>query len=196
MRNTSKKVIHVGLITLLVFVTTSLAQQLVTNGSFDTNAIGWNSTNNGFVPFKGNPNGSGFFDLGTESPSPTTDPFVSQLITGFVSGATYVVSGDYELGYNPGGGSPGALSFGVALDGVYLFEAATPTDFYWHTFNFSYVASSSSAVLSLAAERNNTSARFGVDNISIVPEPSVTVLLCGFAGLVFGTVRRRKFRRA
>jgi len=118
---------------------------LVINGGFDTDAAGWVLIAGGVWagPDKGNP--GGFVGLDSLAPSPTADPIAYQLINGLVPGQTYLVSGDYEKQIARTS-TPGS-SFGVALDNVFLFETSDPGNFLWHSFSFSYTATSTSAVL-------------------------------------------------
>jgi hypothetical protein len=153
---------------------------LVVNGGFDTDASGWMTTNEfgfGYVSTKGNP--GGYFWLYTNSPSLT--PTISQTINGLISGSNYIVSGDYEKIT----GSSTSPSFGVALNGVFLFETTAPADFNWHSFSFDYTATSTSALLSLSSQLNGTGVSYGIDNIamSAVPEPSTSWLILLGGGL-------------
>jgi hypothetical protein len=156
------------------FPISSAAQNLVVNGGFDTDASSWTSTNigsgHGFRPSKGNP--GGYFELDA-SPSLLTDPTVNQVVTGFTPGVGYTITGDYEKLVDWGGGSPTGLSFGVAIDGAYLYEAPQ-SDWAWHSFGFAFVATTSSVTLSISAQRNGTGVSYGVDNIVAQPTPSVT----------------------
>jgi hypothetical protein len=150
---------------------------LVVNGGFDIDDGGWSvNSGSGYFNFKnGNPPGE-FVLAGV--PSPSSDPTISQTVTGLVPSQTYVVSGDY-INIDSLSGLPADLSFGVALDGVFLFETAQPQDFEWHHFSFPYNATAPSAVLSLSAQRNGTSIQYAIDNIAIqVPEPCSVGLLC------------------
>ena len=151
---------------------------LVFNGGFDHDASGWTATNiqvgvgYGYDPLKGNPGGCFWLWSG---PSSSLTPVISQPINGLIPGSTYLVSGDYSVA----GGSLGATpSFGVAIDGIYLFEVA-PTIGTWQSFSYSYTATDSSALLSLAAEMNGTHVAYRVDNIFMegVPEPNSLWLL-------------------
>ena len=103
----------------------------------------------------------------------------SQTINSLNPGITYVVSGDYQWN----GGSSTDPSLGVALDGVYLFETAAPADANWHSFNFDYTATSTSALLSLAAI-NGAEVHYSIDNVSMeaVPEPN-SLWLIGIGGI-------------
>jgi hypothetical protein len=151
---------------------------LVVNGGFDVDASGWILTNGATFadPIKGDP--GGWVGLDSSSPSLTTDPTISQSINGLLSGETYTVSGNFKKTINRNGIITG-LSFGVAVDGNFLFEAADPGNFNWQSFTFLYTATSSSALLSLSSQMNGTQVSYGIDNISmqVVPEPSAALLL-------------------
>lgn len=161
---------------------------LIINGTFDTSADGWVMTNvspPGYNPLKGNPGGC----VGLNSSSPSLVPMISQTVSGLVPGGSYWVSGDYSASGGTLGSTP---SFGVAIDGVLLFEAA-PASYDWFSFNVFYQATSSSALLSLAAGINGTFVAYRVDNItmSAIPEPSSFVLLsCGGVLLFTHALRR------
>jgi PEP-CTERM motif len=161
---------------------------LIFNGGFDTSANGWTIINTpggfGYSSAGGNPGGCVLLD--NISPSLSSDPTASQTVSTLTPGITYVVSGDYQLGKDRGGGSVTDASFGVAIDGNVLFAAVAPGNFTWQHFSFSYIASSSSATLSLSSQINGTGFSYGIDNIRIqvVPEPSLMSLL-GVSGLAF-----------
>jgi hypothetical protein len=153
---------------------------LVENGGFDTSADNWTLT--GTISYynvkNGNPPGEVvFWGLGGAA---------SQTINGLTPGFVYTVSGDYlNIGL---GGTSTNYSFGVSIDGIFLFETAAPADFSWYSFNFEYTATSSSALLSLSQIDANP---YAIDNISMegVPEPSVFGLLV-LGGIFFGLRRR------
>jgi hypothetical protein len=170
---------------------------LVVNGGFDTDASGWVITNI-YVPYGGgyhstfgDPPGSILLynpNFGFSIPFPTA----SQEINSLTPGVLYVVSGDYR----GGGKNVTDNSFGVALDGDFLFETAAPADFFsWHSFSFDYTATSTSALLSLEAQINGTDDSYTIDNISMeaVPEPT-SFWLIGSGGIVSATFlsNRRK----
>ena len=154
---------------------------LVVNGGFDTDTSGWTITNvsegGGYLSFFGNPSGSVYL----YNPSSPHSPGASQTITSLTPGAIYSVSGDYQKGP---GKDVADNSFGVALDGIFLFETAVPADFNWHGFSFDYTATSTSAFLSLSAQINGTDYAYFIDNISMeaVPEPS-SLWLIGIGGI-------------
>ena len=145
---------------------------LVINGGFDLNASGWttNTFSGYFDALKGNPGGC--FTLFS---SPAATPTISQTINSLVHGANYVISGSYSI---EGGNIVSTPSLGVAMNGTVLFQVAPP-DYNWHNFNFAYIATSSSAVLSLAAHINGTSNSYRVDNIVMQPIPSLALRIAG-----------------
>ncbi len=181
---TLKTYIVLTSLALLLLPQLATAQgNFVFNGDFDTSAAGWMITNifgSGYESTSGNPPG----DVSLFGPvSPSTSPTASQTINGLIIGAIYNVSGDYrEIG---GKNSPTDNSFGVALDGVFLFETAAPADYKWYSFNFDYTATSTSALLSLEAQINGTDYAYAIDNISMeaVPEPS-SLCLIGVGGII------------
>jgi hypothetical protein len=155
---------------------------LIFNGGFDSNANGWiiiNAPNGfGYSSVGGHPGGDVLLD--NISPSPSSDPTASQTISNLTPGITYVVSGDYQQGKDRGGGSPTNPSFGVAIDSVLMFTAVAvaPNNFNWQQFSFSYTATSSSVILSLSSQINETGVSYAIDNIAMqaVPEPSILSL--------------------
>jgi len=170
---------------------------LVVNGGFDSSAAGWALINGASWPLLGNPgNAVGLDNL---SPSPSTDPTASQTINGLTPGFIYSISGDYQKQKDRGATTTPSTdnSFGVAIDGTFLFEAASSTniDVNWYNFNFLYTATSSSALLSLSSQINGTGVSYAIDNISMqaVPEPS-SLCLIGIGGIVSAIFfRNRRF---
>jgi hypothetical protein len=164
---------------------------LVVNGTFDTDALGWSFMNgNSYFDIKGgNPPGSVVLDEFTPSGS---DPTISQTVGSLSTAETYVVTGEYRRFTDRGTGLPTELSFGVAIDGIFLFESADPQDLDWHTFSFLYTANAPSALLSLSAQRNGTGVAYSIDNIVIqVPEPSSLGLL-GLGAAAYSILARRR----
>lgn len=154
---------------------------LVTNGSFTGGANGWLITNTpggfGYQSVGGNPGGCVALDNVT--PSTSSDPTASQAIVGFMPGMKYAVSGQYLVGKDRGGGSPTDTSFGVAIDGVFGFEAVATTNRNWLSFAFLYTAASSNAVLSLSSQIHGTGVSYFIDNIVVQELPMLTASVVG-----------------
>jgi hypothetical protein len=197
---TMKASIVLTALALLLLPRLATAQgNLIFNGGFDSSAAGWTLTNGASWPLLGNPgNAVGLDNL---SPSPSTDPTASQTINSLTPGILYSVSGDYQKQKDRGAITTPSTdnSFGVAIDGTFLFEAAssTNTDLTWYSFNFFYTATSSSALLSLSSQINGTGVSYAIDNISMqaVPEPS-SLCLIGAGGIISAMFfrNRRKVR--
>jgi hypothetical protein len=152
-----------------------VAQNLVINGSFDTNTTGWTANiAKDYQPSLGNPPGC----VGLNDPSLQSVPTISQVVTGLTTGVSYTVTGDYKELVNWGGGAPTNSSFGVAVDGVFEFED-TQTDSVWHSFGFTFIAPSSTTTLSLSAQMNGTGVAYLIDNIVMQPTPSVKASIVG-----------------
>lgn len=171
---------HFGRLAILgLFIAegSAIAQgNLVVNGGFDGSGTGWSITNTpggfGFQPFLGAPGGSILLD--NIGPSADSDPTASQTIRGFIPGKTYVVSGDYQTGKDRGEGSYTNASFGVAMDGVFYFEAMGTNPFIWRSFAFLHTAASSNAVLSMSSQIHGTGVSYTIDNIAVQPLPVLT----------------------
>jgi hypothetical protein len=170
---------------LLVFDSYAVKAQanFVFNGQFDSNTNGWVLANGASWPWVGHPGFS--VDLSDVTPSLANDPTASQTINSLTPVANYIVSGDYAMGKDYGGGSATSTSFGVFIDGVVYFETIAPGNQDWHSFSFIYTATSSSAVLSLSAQLNGTGVSYFIDNIAMyaVPEPSASLLILLGGGL-------------
>jgi PEP-CTERM motif len=195
-----------SILAVIIFASSSrvalLAQgNLVYNGGFEafnvTNGVanGWNFSKWVGVGAGGDP---GLFALlynsGVNDP---TIPTASQTITGLNPGDTYTISGNYELWKNPNGNVFDS-SFGVAVNGNFLFETVAPaTSLTWENFSFVYTATSSSMILSLSSQLNGTEVSYGIDNIAMyaVPEPSTLslfVLASGAFALFYVRTRNKK----
>ncbi|MGH7993515.1 MAG: hypothetical protein ACREDQ_08365 [Limisphaerales bacterium] len=165
---------------------------LVINGDFDGNASSWTLTNIsagfGYQSLEGDPGGCVALD-GPNSLS--AFPNASQTITSLTPGAIYIVSGNYR---KMKGASPD-YSFGVAMDGVFFFEAVStvPVDLTWYSFSFQYTANSPSSVLSLSSELNGMGVSYAIDNIAMyaAPEPSAAWFIL-LGGWVLIYARRNK----
>jgi len=163
----------IALVILLLPRPAAAQGNLVFNGGFDIDTSGWSLTNVssgwGYSPKGGDPDG--FINLVGD---PLVSPTASQTITGLTIGADYVISGEY---YERSVDST-ENSFGVAIDGNYLFETAGQGDIHWHNFSLSYTATSSRVDLSFSSQLNETGISYGIDNIAMyaVPEPSTLSL--------------------
>ncbi len=167
---------------------------LVFNGGFDLGTGGWMATNisrfGGWDPGKGNPGGNFFLDAVPSSLNPT----INQQITGFTPGLTYLVSGDYAYSDDSGGPSV-TPSFGVAFNGVFVFQTVKPSSADWQTFSVLYTPGSSDELLSISAQLNGTGASYGIDNIAILPVPepsSIALLLLTGGSLALALGKKRK----
>src|SRR5580692_3498904 len=152
---------------------------LVYNGNFETDASGWTADNifgGGYTTPGDNSVGCYFLD-DFNSAVPT----ISQEINDLTPGQLYIVSGNYRSG----GKNFAADSFGVTINNVFLFLTNSPSDNNWYSFSFDYTAPSTSALLSLSAQLNDTGYAYYIDNISMeaVPEPGNLCLL-GIGGIV------------
>lgn len=162
---------------------------LVVNGGFDRNDSGWigtNLTGIAYVPAGGNPPGSFYLS----STVPSKIPAVSQQIKGFSVGSRYIVSGEYRSG----GKGFVSNNFGVVLDGVYYFVASSPTDYNWHSYNFEYLASSTNAVLSVAAQLDGKYYPYYIDNLAIQKIPSIEIQFIGSSTSLLWPTNGLQFR--
>jgi hypothetical protein len=179
-----------AVVTVLIsscFIPSVKAQgNLVVNGGFDTDASGWTLTNRAsYDALFGDPAGS----VSLYSGSGGADPTASQEISSLTPGQFYSVSGNY-VGYADNSVSN---SFGVAFDGMFLFETVSPTNSNWYSFSFGYTATSTSALLSLSLltpDKNNT---YHIDNISMIatPEPG-SLCLIGLGGIVSAIILKNR----
>lgn len=176
-------------------------ENLVMNGGFNANSNGWTVANTpggfGYHSRVGNPPGG--VQLDNVNPSSLSDPTASQTITNLVLNQSYLISGEYRQGKIRGTNLPlDVPSFGVALNGDYLFTAYSPGNIPdWTQFRFFYTASSSTALLSISSQINGTGVSYDIDNIAMyaVPEPSSAMLVmlgAGMLGCCWGTRRRSK----
>jgi hypothetical protein len=181
-------------VVLLVLTSRHVVAQddLVINGTFDTDATGWTLTNGAaWIPEKNGSGGS--VSLDSLAPSPSADPTAYQLINSLTPSQVYLISGDYKKEVDRT--SVAGLSFGVALDNVFQFEVSDPEDFNWHSFNFLYTATSTSAVLGFSSQINGTGVSYDIDNIAMyaTPEPAAVCFIFLGSG-VFIYVRRARYR--
>jgi hypothetical protein len=82
MKTSTARKVWIVLAVSIVFHFHAIAQNMIANGGFNTDATGWSETNNsplgGYRCCKGNPEGLFWLD---SSPSPTNDPTISQVVT-------------------------------------------------------------------------------------------------------------------
>lgn len=152
---------------------------LVFNGTFDIPVPeggaggGWISTTN-CIGAGGTRNvgGNNVFVI-NECGQAGSDPRLQQTLTGLIPGVTYQVSGSYAELYGQFG-NPAALSFGVMIDGTVILELATPPGRSLtqggslHGFSTSFMATSTTHVLSFTAERNGDDTEYAIDNIEVM----------------------------
>lgn len=181
---------------------------MIINGNFDTfvpsngTGGGWTSLNidsaGGWRSSGGNP-GAQFIinDNGLSS----RDPIISQSVSGFDIGTTYILSWDLALHVNFSGGGTGT-SFGVFLDGSPLLL----TEFLgsgWQGYGVRFDATNTSHVISFAAELDprtpgvskTTDVSYRIDNVNlqVVPIPAGLWLLG--SGVIALIGFRKKFRK-
>ena len=177
------KTLQIGLVVatvLLGSLESATAQgNLVYNGTFNNNSTGWTPVNisgGGYISSGGDPGGYYYIAGSGESASSISQTFK------VTAGQSYLVSIDYFMGQ----GTSADYGFGVSTAGIsYTLQGSSA----WQSFSFVFTADSPAALLTFSAGLNNTSACYGVDNISVtaVPEPSPLCLvgLGGIAGLLF-----------
>jgi len=168
---------------------------MVVNGGFDTDASGWLTNNigrdGGFYSGKGDPGGYFLLD---NVPSPSLYPTISQVINNLIPGGKYTISGSYAYSLGLGDALSTNASFGVAIDGAFLFEAVAQQGSSWQNFSFIYTATAPSVTLGLSSQINNTQVSYLVDNIAMyaIPEPSAWSLIFLGSGVLICVRRNRK----
>lgn len=174
-----------SLVVLLLFAMLGSvqAQNFILNGTFDTfvpnNGTGgsWTSINvesPGWSATGGNP-GARF--LLNASGQAATNPTIQQTITGLTIGQSYTVMGDYVIHVPIG--NP-ANSFAVLLDNAPLLQLGNP-GITWTPFSIEFIATSSSHLIGLEAERGDSDHSYLIDNIQVVaaavPEPATWAMI-------------------
>ena len=177
------------------------SQQLIINGTLNTDASGWTlgggCGDEQWDGANGNPPGSIRLNACGE---PDSDPTASQTIGGLTVGATYIIQVDVHL-HVPASGSGTGKSFGIFLNS----EPATPlllTEFLdgnWHTVRTNFTATSASATIIFAAELDartpggpgiTTDVSYFIDNISVTQAtaPGAVPTLSAYTLLALGMV--------
>lgn len=190
-----------SIFTIFLFYGTS--QALFLNGTFDSNADGWTwehiDSAGGWRSLGGNPGGNFILNDGGSS---STDPTISQLVSGLTASSWYTLTGDFASEYS-GFGSASALSFGIFADGVVIDTLIRPgAEGVWGSFSYNIFANDTDILFAFKGEMNGDDSSYRIDNISLtlyegpsntVPEPATMFLLgtglVGLAGL------RRKFKK-
>jgi hypothetical protein len=183
---------------LFVCAPTTFAQNLITNGSFETGDFtGWTTggnfedtgvTSGAFYDYTGAEDGQFYTYMGPVG----TDATLSQTITD-TAGAQYTVSFWFaSVGDNPS-------DFSASWDGTALLSLSNPnTGSNWSEFTYTVTGTGSDT---LSFSFRDDPAYMALDNVSVtensgqsVPEPS-SWLLMGSGVLGLGGMVRRKLRR-
>ena len=166
----------------LTTINPAVSGNMITNGTFDTNATGWTL---------GGGCGGTIWESGFGSPpgairlsacgEPSSNPISSQTVAGLAIGQSYAVSVDVLLHINFSGAN--SKSFGVFIDNepgspIFLGEFLDNT---WHKVTANFTATKSNHVLILAAELDartpgvtgSSDVSYFIDNVSLVPAAAV-----------------------
>ncbi|MEY2518221.1 MAG: large repetitive protein, partial [bacterium] len=166
-----------------LFVAATLPPSVLTNGDFGDAVTsngtggGWTSAN---VDAAGGWKSDGTFVLNSNG-SPSTDPSLSQTLTGLVAGQRYRVSGDYR---NDGAafGDDTAGTFGVFVGGARIFSAKksdAPESGPHKHFAVEFTAASATQTLTLKGEIGSDTA-WRVDNLAVQAVGTTTVFDTAF----------------
>ena len=177
----------------LAFATPAAAQELVTNGGFETgNFNGFTQTGNtGYTTVTPAPLfvASGAYGA-TFGPVGSTGGITQTLSTN--AGQSYLISFDLQ---NLFGGTPNFYQ--VLFGGVSLFTATNSAAFGYT--NFSTTATALGVSTDLAFNFRHDPSRFALDNVSVtavngaVPEPATwAMMLMGFGAMGVSLRRRRR----
>lgn len=182
----------------LIGAQTAAQANLITNGSFTSSLSGWTpsgqacSTQVDWQNVGGANAGVARLNACGE---PTTDPTITQLVSGLTIGASYLLSWDNSVHVASSGDN--AAEFAALINGTVLL-GTNNTSNGWLSYSATFVASATSQSIAFSAERLNTDTSYYVDNISLVavtvntvPEPGSLVL----AGLAFAALACRPRRR-
>ncbi len=179
----------------LAFATPAAAQELVTNGDFETgNFAGFTqSGNTGFTGVGAGLGTSGSF--GASFGPVGSVGSISQTLT-TTAGQSYLISFDLQ---NLSGGTPNFYQ--VLFDGAQLFSATNSAAFGYTNFSTNAIASGVSTGLTFNFQHDPSF--FRLDNVSVtavngaVPEPATwAMMLIGFGAIGASMRRRRKITAA
>lgn len=205
LRNKSQCAVRKGL-ALAALLSVALVSQgyavSIVNGDFQLEVPsngtgnGWTSSNIHSIGGWNSVGHFGAYSFLLNDTGGSSDPTITQTLTGLVPIGHYQVSGEYALQY---AGGSAADSFGVGVDGISMSTFGPPTGV--GTFTYDFWATTTSHVLRIAAEMNGSNHSYRVDNISIsyldgevsrsVPDNGNTFLLLGASLLVGWFFQRR-----
>ncbi len=196
-----------GLLAIVALVAPLAQANLITNGSFDTDASGWTVSQDGgcgapigrpysgWAPSQAGHDGVVYLNAcghNTGNPNIVT----STPIAGLAVGGLYQLSWDF-IRDNLGTQGPAANSFLVEISGFSAFGYNYVSNSIWGTESLLFTATSGSHSFGFASEANNTDASYYIDNVTLesvsgaVPE-SGTIALLGLGLVGMGLTRRRK----
>lgn len=116
---------------------------------------------------------------------------VEQTLAGLNIGAQYNVIGYYGWTHRPGD-EFGHFKVTLVGTGDLLGPTTVNNDQAWTQFNLPFTATATSHTIRFSSVGTNFSQHVGLDNISVVPEPSAIVLAMGGGLLCVGRTLRRR----
>ena len=151
---------------------------LLSDGDFSTQVGSSGSTgawtaanvdsNGGWRSSGGDP--GGYYILNSNGAA-STDPTLTQTLTGLLPGVTYQIDGDFMNVYPQYGNSPNTPSFGVYVNGGLVYsstQAAAPQGTWKHfTTTFTVALSGTTATILFAGEQNGQDASYAIDNLMV-----------------------------
>ncbi len=187
---------------------------LLQNGTFDTlvpsnsTGGGWTTENiDGAGGWRSTGGSPGSMFILNDNGASSTDPSISQEVSGLVIGSTYDLTGDYANVYRSYG-SRGDDTFAVQVSSdssTFTFHKFDyPGADTWGHFAISFDSWANSLTISLFAEIDGDDTEYKIDNISLVlsdpgpgpdpiPEPATMLLFgTGLVGLMGVRLRRKK----
>jgi hypothetical protein len=184
---------------------TLLADPIVINGSFEDTTgpaiFGWTSVSGATPEFNSSQgfgiaqDGVQFLDISGGLNGGTAS--ISQNITGFTIGETYLLSFYTSVNRNSNFTGPSSVTASIGFDSLTVNFAAPPANQTWGSpwllETLSFTATNSSLDLLFASGRTFTGSLPAIDNVTIrsaVPEGGSTMLFFGYALLVVAVVRQ------